>query len=95
MSSDPSRDCSIRLGDRVRVKPGRTDIAYDEILLEGWTGTVCEVNGDMCCVRWSDETLERMPEKYRQRWQGEGLPVDSLWLQKDSVESYCDGAESF
>ena len=86
MQTDEPQDPPIRVGDRVRLRPGATDIEYDDMNLEGWTGTVCDVNDEMCCVRWSAETQAAIPDDYRQRWRGNGLPVDSLWLPRKSME---------
>ena len=74
------------VGDRVRLKQGATDIAYDDMILEGWTGTVCDLSDEMCCVLWSEETRRRIPEDYREQWRGNGLPVDLLWLSREFVE---------
>ena len=34
-----------KVGDRVRVKPGVTDVDYPDMPLGGWAGTVVEVSG--------------------------------------------------
>jgi hypothetical protein len=97
MRTHEPKDPEINVGDRVRLKQGTTDIAYDDMVLDGWTGTICDVNGEMCCVRWSEETQGVIPQDYRERWRGSGIPVDSLWLPQkfvepiafDDVESEC------
>jgi len=86
MGTSEPQQSSIDVGTRVRVKPGVTDIAFDDILLEGWTGTVVELDAEMCRVEWSRDTREAIPENYIEEWRGAGLSPDSLWLSRDSLE---------
>ena len=76
----------VQPGDRVRVKPGVTDLVCSQIELGGFTGVVTATDGDMCRVDWDPATLAAMPENYRQRWQEDALPADHLWLPADDLE---------
>ncbi len=76
----------VQQGDRVRVKPGVTDLVCSQIELAGFTGVVTATDGDMCRGDWDSATLAAMPESYRQRWQEDALPDDHLWLPADDLE---------
>lgn len=76
----------VRLGDRVRVKPGVTDLVCSQIELAGFHGVVSAIDGDLCRVDWDPATLAAIPESYRQRWQEDALPADHLWLPADDLE---------
>ncbi len=76
----------VSVGDRVRVKPGVTDLVCEQIELAGFVGVVAETDGDMCRVDWDPATLAAMPESYRQRWLEDALPADHLWLPSDDLE---------
>ncbi len=47
-----------KVGDEVRVKHGVRDTDYQDIPLDAWAGTICEVQR-LCSynVRWRAETL--------------------------------------
>jgi hypothetical protein len=77
---------AVSVGDRVRVKPGVTDLVCSQIELGGFTGVVAATDGDLCRVDWDLATFSAMPESYQQRWQEEGLPADHLWLPADDLE---------
>ena len=48
-----------KVGDKVRVKQGVTDVDYPDMPLGGWAGTITEVAGsDTFAIRWSRETLD-------------------------------------
>jgi hypothetical protein len=85
---DPAKE-EFTVGDRVRVRPGVTDVMSSDMVLGGWTGAVAEIDGEMCCVRWDEETLAKMPSSYREHWQADALPVDSLWLSQRDLEPFC------
>ena len=74
------------VGDVVRVKQGVTDVMFADMVLEGWTGTVAEIDDEMLRVRWDQETVATIPDAYRERWKADALPVDSLWLRWKDVE---------
>ncbi len=76
----------VNVGDRVRVKPGVTDLVCEQIELAGFTGVVAAADGDMRRVDWDRATLAAMPESYRQRWQEDALPIDRLWLPAGDLE---------
>lgn len=76
----------VRVGDRVRVKPGVTDLVCSEIELSGYSGVVAATDGDMCRVDWDTTTVNSMPEAYCRRWQEDALPTDHLWLPSDDLE---------
>lgn len=77
--TEPQRP-PISIGDRVRVKPGVTDLVCSQIELGGFTGVVTEADGDLRRVDWDPATLAAMPESYRHRWREDALPADHLWL---------------
>lgn len=78
-----------RPGDCVRVKQAITDFDYADMLLGGWTGTVVEVEaGDStkCLIRWSPETVQAMPSRYRARCEADGIDSQEKWLDQDDLE---------
>ena len=47
------------IGDKVRVIHGFMDVDYPDMPLDGWAGTVKDVQGsDTFTVRWRKETLK-------------------------------------
>jgi len=81
-----SQKPEVRVGDRVRVKPGVTDLVSSELVLAGFTGVVAETDGDMRRIDWDRDTMAAMPENYRQRWKEDAMPTDHLWLPADDLE---------
>jgi hypothetical protein len=83
----PSR---FSVGDKVRVRPGMTDPDWPDVPLGGWAGSVEEVNAAGAPVtyllKWSKETLRRMPRVARQRSEREGLDVERMWLNEEELQ---------
>ncbi len=76
--------------DHVRVKQGVTDFDYPDMPLGGWVGTVMDVEeggGTTCLVRWSQETLQAMSPRYRDRCEQDGIDCEEKWLDQDDLET--------
>ena len=76
-----------QVGDKVRVKPGITDVEYPDIPLGGWAGTVSEIDGaDTFTVRWSKETLKAIHPVVKRRCEKDGVDWESYALTGDDLE---------
>ena len=53
--------------DKVRVRRGVKDVEYSDIPLGGWAGMITEIDGGMCTVKWTKETLASSTLSYRNR----------------------------
>ena len=84
MSNSTERD--FQIGDRVRIKPGVTDVMSSDMALGGWTGVIRQIDEEMAQVSWDDETMTSMPSTHRDHWLADGLPVDCAWLPKQELE---------
>jgi hypothetical protein len=56
-------------GQRIRIKAGVTAPEFPDVSCAGWTGVVMELIGKKTdpgyVVEWDRETLEAMPESYK------------------------------
>jgi hypothetical protein len=92
MADEKSRSLSCRFkpGDKVRVKQGVRDPDFPDIPLGGWAGTVKEVHhaeGETSLlITWNQATLRGMHPIYKKRCERDGLELESMWLDDDSLE---------
>ena len=76
-----------KVGDRVRVKHGVTDVDYPDMPLGGWAGTITEVQGtDTFTIRWSKETLDAIHPVFKNRCEIDGLDHEEYVLTGDDLE---------
>ncbi len=78
-------------GDKVRVRRGVNDVEYPDIPLGGWAGVITEVDGGMCTVRWTEETLASVHRVYRNRCERDGSEVEVYCIESDELESDAGG----
>ena len=70
------------VGSQVWVKKGVVDPNHPDVSLGGWCGTVSQVSGAICLVRWSGATLEAVHSSHPQN----GID-DAMWLQEAALEA--------
>jgi hypothetical protein len=73
-------------GDKVRVRRGITDVEYSDIPFGGWAGVITEVDGDMCTVKWTKETLASIHPDYRNRCERDGSDFEVYCIEPDELE---------
>ncbi len=85
-----SVSCRFKPGDEVRVKPGVRDPDFSDIPLGGWAGTVKEVHhaeGETTLlIAWNRATLRGMHPIYKKRCERDGLELESMGLDEESLE---------
>ena len=74
------------VGSMVRVKKGVTAPGCPKVPLGGWVGTVSQISGSTCLIKWSMATLEAIPIVYRELCQEAGVDIDAMWLQDAVLE---------
>jgi hypothetical protein len=90
--SQPAEPSVERLapGSAVRVRPGTRDPDFPDVVLDGWTGVVTEVDAAqtplLCQVEWDAATRPKISDAVRERAAREGLEVESMWLGADDLE---------
>jgi len=78
---------NFKVGDKVRVKHGITDVDYPDMPLGGWAGAISEVHNDgMYTVRWSQETLDAIHPVFKKRCERDGMVLEEYWLGDDDLE---------
>jgi hypothetical protein len=79
-----------KVGDKVRVKQGISDLDFPDMPLGGWAGTVTEIiehKGQINCVFELDErTLASIHPIYRKRCERDGLAFEIMSLGEKEVE---------
>lgn len=73
-------------GDKVRVKRGVRDVEYSDIPLGGWAGVITQVDGGMCTVKWTKETLASIHFVYRNRCERDGSDFELYNIEPDELE---------
>jgi hypothetical protein len=75
----------------VRVRNGTRDPDFPDVVLDGWTGVVTDIDMEetppLCLVEWDEATRPRITEAVRERADKEGLEIESIWLGQDDLES--------
>jgi len=70
-----------KIGDKVRVRHGITDVEYPDMPMGGWAGTIAEIHDDgMYTVRWSRETLAAIHPVFKKRCERDGMALEEYWL---------------
>jgi hypothetical protein len=81
-----------KVGDKVRVKYGVTDVDYPDMPLSGWAGTIVNVHQDgICQVQWSQETLDHIHPVVKKRCEKDGLALEDYGLPEDDLEADSGG----
>src|SRR3954452_12666253 len=77
-------------GMKVRVRHGVRDPDFADIPLGGWAGIVKEVeraNGETTyLIAWDRATLKGVHPLYKNRCEGDGLELESMWLGGEDLE---------
>ncbi len=80
----------IKVGDTVIVKKGVMDTDLKGFALQGYQGTVFEIDDDtdetIIGIRWDKETLSKMPRKMLNRCLKENWEYEIMYLSEDDVE---------
>jgi len=74
------------IGEKVRVKSGLVDPDYPDVLMEGWAGTIAQIQeGSPVCyfVRWTQETIDSFRSIYRQWCERNGEDFETFWKEED------------
>ena len=75
----------------VRVKNGTHDADVPGVALEGWSGTILDVNDQSnppkYRIEWDRRTHDQMPADYRERCERAGFDLATLWLDEDKIEA--------
>lgn len=91
MERDAATDRPLfRSGDSVTVSCGIADPDFPEMPLDGWTGTVIQVERLTAPTRYlvqrTQSALERAPSDCRDRCESEDLVFDQMWLLEGDLE---------
>lgn len=77
-------------GERVAVRCGTADPDFPDMRLDGWTGTIVDVDRQtfpiLYLVQWSQGALGSLPPDYRDRCESEDMLFDRMWLLGDDLE---------
>lgn len=82
---------SLTSGTAVRVKEGVALPEFPEISIAGWTGEVMETKGRGASVQyiilWDAQTVDAIPQTYRDHCEEHGLTHEMVCLSKGDVEA--------
>jgi hypothetical protein len=82
---------SLASGTVVRVNDGVTLPEFPEISIAGWTGEVMETRGRGAALQyiilWDEQTVDAMPQDYRDHCEEHGLTHEMVCLSKGDVEA--------
>lgn len=85
-SIDPRFD----VGNKVRVKPGISDVLFPDIPLGGWSGSVIEIIKEQGEINYlfklDDRTLTGIHPIYRKRCERDGLDYEIMSLRGQELE---------
>jgi hypothetical protein len=80
----------LRVGDKVRVKPGIRDVLFPDIRLGGWSGTVTKIIKEQGQINYlfklDDRTLACLHPTYRERCERQGLDFEIMSLRGEELE---------
>jgi hypothetical protein len=80
----------IKEGDTVCIKKGVMDPDFKGFLIQGYRGTVFEVDDDtdktLIGIKWDAETLSNMPRKMLNRCRKENWDYEKMYLYEDDLE---------
>lgn len=80
----------IKIGDSVRVKKGVMDPDFKGFLIQGYQGTVFEINEYpdeiLIGIKWDKKTLSKMPRQMRNRCRNQDLEYEKMYLSSNDVE---------
>jgi hypothetical protein len=70
------------------------DPNYPDIPLGGYAGRVAEIENEgdspIYLIDWDDETLDQMPEVFRNRCERDDLDYESIWMAEEDLEPAAD-----
>jgi hypothetical protein len=76
------------VGTNVHVRFGVADPDYPDLSIDGWEGTVAQIDGDStapCLVHWNRSTLENTSPTSHVRSVHDDLVVEEMWLAEDDL----------
>ena len=80
----------IKVGDTVIVKKGVMDTDFKGFLIQGYQGTVFEIDEDanetIIGIKWDEETLSNMPRKMLNRCLKENWEYEKMYLLEEDVQ---------
>ena len=83
-----------RTGDIVQVRSGIKDADFPDITIGGWVGEITEVDDQSpvtYMITWNQETLRLMHPVFKRRCERDGLDIDKMCLDHDSIEPFKGG----
>jgi Calcium binding len=79
-----------QVGDKVRVKPGISDVLFPDMPLGGWSGSVAEIIKEQGQINYlfklDDRTLASIHPIYRERCERDGLDFEIMSLHGEELE---------
>jgi hypothetical protein len=90
--SKPRLPARFAVGAQVRMKHGTTDPDFADIPLDGWAGTIRDVDQrsdtPTYLIDWDRHTLDHMHPVYRKCCERDGLELESMWLGEKDIEPH-------
>ena len=79
-----------QVGNKVRVKPGISDVLFPDMPLGGWSGSVTEIINEKGQIEYlfklDDRTLASIHPIYRERCERQGLDFEIMSLRGEELE---------
>lgn len=76
----------MKIGNSVRVRKGVKSPDYEELLIEGWTGRILEIDDNILTIELDSITLSELKEDYIIDSLKNGFEYDLICLETDEVE---------
>ena len=86
MSAREGTPKKFAIGSMIRVKKGVIAPNCPKVPVGGWVGTVSQLSGGRCLIKWGMATLEAIPIVYRELCQEAGVDIHAMWLQDMVLE---------
>src|ERR1017187_4010434 len=82
-----------QVGNKVRVKPGISDVLFPDMPLGGWSGSVTEIINEKGQIEYlfklDDRTLASIHPIYRERCERQGLDFEIMSLRGEIGRASC------
>ena len=79
------------VGSTVAVRVGIPDPDFPDLGLDGWTGTIVDVDRKTSPPRYllhgSREVVHKLPRRCRERCKREDRVLDKIWLYEEDLEA--------
>ena len=81
---------NLKIGDAVKVKNDIECPDMKNICIGGWQGRISEIikhpdGGITIGIKWDSKTLKKMPEKFIESSEKDGLDYASMYLYPDDI----------